>query len=299
MVVRVEDRVLIGIGWMVVGTVLFTIMNALVRQLSAELPPFEIAFFRNLASLLCILPWIAWRGARSLRTQRQSLYLTRALVNLVSMLSWFWALSVLPLAQAVALNFTNPMFTTIGAALFLGEIVRARRWTATLVGFLGVLVIVRPGAEGLDWGSMIALLSAAFGAISGLQVKVLARSERSDVIVTYMVLWLTPLSLPPALLVWQTPSMEQLAWLGLIGMIGTLAHLAATEAFHHADASLLVPYNYLKMPFAAVLAYLMFGETVDHWTILGATIICGSSLYIARRETAAATLAREIARAER
>lgn len=286
-----------GALWMVTGAALFSLLNLLIRHGATELHPFQVAFFRNFFSLMFMLPWLAKAGLGGLHTSKAWLYTTRSLTGLAAMLTWFYALSVMPLGEAVALSFTTPLFATIGAALFLGEVVRLRRWSATVVGFIGVLVIIRPDAEAISLPAAIVLVSACFSAASALQVKALSRTESPAVMVTYMVLFLTPMSLVPALFVWSWPSWGMLVWLVLMGGIATLGHLALTRAFTLADASAMMPFDYTKLPFAALLGYLAFGETMDLWAWVGAGIIAGSTIYIAQREAMLARRARSAAAA--
>ncbi|QQP89646.1 DMT family transporter [Skermanella sp. TT6] len=286
-----------GALWMVTAAALFSVLNLLIRHASTELHPFQVTFFRNFFSLAFMLPWLMRAGLGGLRTRKWGLYSTRALTGLAAMLTWFYAISVMPLAEAVALNFTTPLFATVGAALFLGEVVRLRRWTATVVGFLGVLVIVRPDADAIDLMAVLVLVSACFSAASALQVKALARTESTTAMVTYMVLFLTPMSLVPALFVWSWPSWGMLVWLVAMGGVATLGHLSLTRAFHMADASAMMPFDYTKLPFAALLGYVMFGETMDLWSWVGAGIIAGSTIYIAQREASLARRERTAAAA--
>jgi drug/metabolite transporter (DMT)-like permease len=279
---------LAGALWMITGSVLFSLLNLLIRSVSAELHPFQVAFFRNLFSLAFMLPWLVSTGMVGLRTARYGLYGTRALTGLCAMLTWFYALSVMPLGEAVALSFTTPLFATLGAALFLGENVRARRWFATAVGFAGVLIIIRPDAQSFHPDAVIALVSAAFAAASALQVKALARTESTSAMVTFMVLFLTPMSLVPALPVWVWPAATTWIWLVVLGGVATLGHLALSRAFHLADASALLPLDYIKLPCSALLGFLAFGEVMDGWSWAGAGVIGFSTLYIAQREATAA-----------
>ncbi|MGH6931804.1 MAG: DMT family transporter [Dongiaceae bacterium] len=196
--------------WMLGASLLFAALSALIRHLGQQMHPFEVAFFRNLFGLAFMLPWLVRIGFGILRTRRFGLYLSRSTLSLVSMLCWFSALPMLPFEQAVALSFTAPLFATMGAALILRETVRARRWTATVLGFVGVLIILRPGVIGaagatdfISLGAFLAIASAMLSAGLTLIVKDLARTEASDAVVTYMVLLLTPMSLGPALFVWQ------------------------------------------------------------------------------------------------
>ncbi len=279
-----------GVLWMAGAAVCFSAMIVLIRLAVDVLHPFQVAFFRNLFGLMFMLPWILRVGIDGLRTRRIGAYSWRAAVGLVAMLSWFMALSMMPLAEAVSLSFTSPLFATIGAALFLGEIVRARRWSATAIGFLGVLVILRPGLEAVTPAALLVLLSALAGAVSALLVKSLSRTEPSRAMVAYMSLFLTPLSLVPALFVWQPPSLTVIAIMVLVGALATVAHLMFTHAMHLADASAVIPLDYLRLPLVALLGWALFGERMDLWSWAGAAIIIASTLYIARRE---AVVARE------
>jgi drug/metabolite transporter (DMT)-like permease len=277
---------------MTVASFLFALMNGAIRLLgdgwgSADgtgMHPFQIAFLRNVFALAFMLPWLVRHGRVGLRTQRLNMHLWRAAVGLVAMLTWFSAIAYLPLAEAVALNFTVPLFATAGAAVFLGEAVRARRWTATAVGFLGVVVILRPGFTEFTPLMTLPVIAAGFMAVSTLLVKSLSRTEAPAAIVTYMNLLLTPLSLLPALFVWRWPTLTELA-LGLfIGLCAALAHNAFTRAFVQADASAVMPFDYSRLPFVAVVGYLLFAEVPDGWTWVGAAIIAGAAIYIAQRE---------------
>ncbi len=279
-----------GALYMTAAALGFSFMNILIRILSAELEPLQIAFFRNFFALSFMLPWLIRHGTGALRTERLTLHLWRALIGLGAMVFWFYSVSLLPLAEAVALNFTVPLFVTVGAALVLGEIVRARRWAATVVGFLGVLIIVQPGFAEVTWVMGLPILAAAMMAIATLIVKRLSETESTGAIVIYMNLFLTPLSLVPALFVWRWPSGETWLFLILLGFFATLAHLALTRAYVCADASAVMPFDYARLPLVAMIAYFAFGETPDAWTWVGGAVIASAAIYIAHRE---ARVARE------
>lgn len=269
---------------MVAATVMFAWMNAIVRMCSTELPPVELAFFRCLFSLLVMLPWIAHYGVSSLKTQRIKLYSVRAILQIVSMICWFTAVASIPLAEATALSFTGPLFATAGAAVVLRETVGWRRWGAVAVGFIGVMIVVRPDTMNLSLGATLALSSALLAAAGMLMVKSLARTEPTPAIVAYMMIYLTPLSLLAALPVWEWPRLEILPWLMLLGLLGAVAHLCFTYALATADASAVMPYDYLRLPAAAAIAYLMFAEVPTVWTWIGGAVIALSTMYIAHRE---------------
>jgi drug/metabolite transporter (DMT)-like permease len=269
---------------MVVSSVVFAFMAITIRYASKQLHPFEIAFFRNLFGFVFALPLLARSGLGILRTNRLPMYFLRCAIGIVSMLCGFWALVNLPLAQAVALSYSTPLFVTIGAVLVLGEVVRARRWTAVLVGFLGVLVIVRPFGQDFSYGALVALTAAAMSASVAISIKFLSRTEAPDTIVLYTTMIWVPLSLAPALLYWQWPTAESWGWVTLAGLFGTLAHMAWTRALKIGDASALTPISFVQLPVVAILAWALFGEALDRWTAIGSAIIFGSNFYIARRE---------------
>jgi drug/metabolite transporter (DMT)-like permease len=273
-----------GVLLMVGSVASFALMAICIRLASEQLHPFQIAFFRNLFGLAFTIPIILKAGLGLLRTNRLGLYLLRCVTGLCAMLAGFWALVHLPLAQAVALSYTTPLFVTILAVLVLGEVVRARRWTAIAIGFVGVLVILRPDAGGLQLAAIVALVASALSASSAISIKFLSRTEAPDAIVVWMVMVMTPLSLLPALPVWQWPTAPIWLWAILTGGLGTLGHLLMTRAYRLADVSALQPLNFLQLPIVAVLAWLLFSEAIDLWTAVGAGIIFTSTIYIAHRE---------------
>lgn len=275
---------------MTASTVIFGCMAVCIRLASNQLHPFEIAFFRNFFGFIFILPMLVRHGPGLLRTNKLPLYLVRCLIGIVSMLAGFWAIVNLPLAQAIALSYSTPLFVTIGAVLVLGEIVRARRWTAVLVGFLGVVLIVRPGSDDFTAGSLVALMAAVASASVAISIKFLSRTEHPDAIVLYTTMLWVPMSLVPALFVWEMPVGITWLWIILAGGLGTTAHMFWTRALKLGDASMLTPISFLQILVVAVFGYFLFGEALDRWTVLGAAIIFGSNVYIARRE---ARLARQ------
>jgi drug/metabolite transporter (DMT)-like permease len=273
-----------GALYMTAAAFCFSVMNVFVRLATEEMAALEVTFFRNFFALLFMLPWLIRSGFGALRTTRIKLHLLRSFFALLTMITWFSALAILPLSEAVALNFTVPLFATAGAALILGEVVRARRWTATAIGFLGTLIILRPGFAEVTPAMALPVLAALSMACATLTVKSLSRTESAATVVIYMTLILTPLSLIPALFVWQWPSWETLIYLVGLGGSGALAHLLLTIAYGKADASAVIPFDYARLPFVAVIAYFLFGEIPDLWTWLGAAVIAASAIYIAHRE---------------
>jgi drug/metabolite transporter (DMT)-like permease len=279
--------------WILLSGVCAVMMNVLIRIAAQTMHPFEVAFFRCFFGLVLLLPWIVRSGPALLRSRNSGFYLLRAGVGLVSMATWFYGITVVPLATATAVNFTAPLFAILAAALVLHEDVRLRRWSAVVLGFVGVLVIMRPGSERLDANLLILLLSAATAAMNNITVKFLARSgEPPSRIVAFFMIYLTPLSLIPALFVWQWPDPSTFGALIGLGCIGTIAHISVARALAAADASACAPFEFARLPFAALIGFLWFGEVTDFWTWVGAAIIAVSSIYVAHREARLARLGR-------
>ena len=274
----------IGAGWMIVASCLLGTLSMLVRHTASDLHPFEIAFFRNFAQFALMLPWVFAVGVSVMKTRRVWAHVRRSAFGICAMLTWFSVLTMMPIAEATAISFSAPLFTTAGAALFLREQVGVRRWTATVFGFLGVLMIIRPGIQEVGTPQLLALLAAAMIAGSMLSNKSLARTENTNAMVVWMGVFMSLFSLPPAISVWQWPVGVTWVWLIGLGAVATLAHVCINRAFHAADASFIAPYGFVQIPFIAVMGYVAYEELPDLWTWLGSAVIIASGVYIARRE---------------
>ncbi len=269
---------------MVLGTLVFAAMHAAIRYTTQHLSGLEVAFFRNLFGLFVIAPLLMRYGTALFHTDKFSLHLMRAVINAVSMVCFFVGLSMTPIARATALAFTAPLFTALFSALFLGETFRWRRWTAIFVGFFGALVILRPGLKEIDTGGLLIIASSLLWSIAMIDIKVLGRTESSRTITAYVTVLLTPLTLVPALWVWQMPSADMWVWLVFIGVIGTIGQIVITEAIKLADMTVLMPFDFLKLVWAAFLGMIFFAEVPDALTWVGAAIVFASSFYVVWRE---------------
>jgi drug/metabolite transporter (DMT)-like permease len=261
-----------------------------VRYLSAELHPFELAFFRSLFGFLWLLLWIVpWRVAL-LPRQRFGLYTARGVCEVFAMLAWFSAVALIPVADVVALSFTSPLFATVLAIVVLRERVGIRRWSAVAVGMVGALVILRPGAQELSTGAILALASAVAVAGSRISARRLAQTEPISTIVASIALFTVPCTLVPMLFVWQTPNLDQiLLMLGLAGL-STIGHVCLTLAFRVSEASELAPYDFSQLLMAVIFGAIAFGEVPDIWTWVGGLIVVGTAVYVMRREARVAAL---------
>ena len=279
-----RGNVLRGALLMAAAAACYAILHGSVRYISSEIHPFEITFFRNLFGFIVLLPWFGIYGVRPVRTRRIGLHLLRASSNVVAMLMFLMALSMTPLAQVQALGFTAPLFTTVLAIFILGERVRLRRWTALIAGFIGALIIVRPGLQPIDTGSVLTIVSAAIWGFTLITIKILSRTDSAVTITAYMVILMSPLSLLPALYYWTWPDPAMWAWLVVCGVSGTVAQLLMAQSFRVAEATVVLPFDFTKIIWGALIGYLAFGEVVDIWTWVGAAVIFSGITYITYRE---------------
>ena len=278
---------LTAVALMVTASGLLASMHGMVRLMSADLAPFEIAFFRNLFGFCVMIPFIAHHGSRLLHVPRFGLHALRGGLNGASMLIWFYALSLVPLAEATALSLTGPLFVTMGAIVFLGERVRAWRWAALLLGASGALFIIRPGFDALNIGMLLAILGTVFASGSKIIAKTLTRTQDPAIVAALVQFLMIPVTLVAALFVWQWPTLPQIGGLVVIGVFGGLGHLCFTKAYAIADLSFTEPIVFLRMVWATLFGVAVFAEFPDMWSWVGVALILGATTYIAQRERAA------------
>lgn len=275
----------------VVGALLMFCVSALMafdtviaRLLVADLHPLEIVFFRTLFSLIFMAPWI-WRGGiAQFATKHPLVHLGRAIGKLAALGAFFYAVSVMALADLTAVMFSMPLFATLGAWMFLGEKMRALRLAATALGFVGVLIIIRPGGDTMGVGAVLAVGAALCIAGIGLAVKYLSKEEKSQTIVYWNVLLLTPMALVASIPVWVWPSWSSLGWLVLQGLLGGIGPLCFSKALRFGDASTLMPFDFLRLPIIAMIGFLAFAEVPEVWTWVGAAVIFLAVILLVRDE---------------
>lgn len=275
-----------GIAIIVLSTFGFAGMHTLIRYVSKDIHPFEIAFFRNLFGMVVFTPWLVRHGFAILRTRRIALHSIRAGLNIIAMLCFFTGLSMTPIARVTALGFTAPVFAALLAVLFLGERFRFRRWVAMALGFAGTLIILRPGLETIDTGSLLILASTLAWGITLIVIKMLGRTDSALTITAYMNITLGLLSFIPALFVWTTPSLVNLFWMLCIGVLGTLAQVGMAQALKEADTGVVMPFDFLRLVWVSILGYLLFAEVPDVFTWVGGSVVFASAAYLAYRENA-------------
>jgi drug/metabolite transporter (DMT)-like permease len=270
---------------MAIAAVLFVAMHTVVRSMSGQLHPFEIAFFRAFLGLFVLLPLVFRDNFSIVKTKNIKLHSLRGALNAAAMLCFFYGLSITPLAQVTALGFSAPLFATVLAVIFLGEVVRVRRWTAIIVGFIGTLIILRPGVMDLGVGPLLIVISAAIWSVALMVIKVMTRSDSSVTISFYASVFLSPIVFVAAFPFWEMPSWEQLGWMFLLAALGTFAQTLMNQSLKLADTSVVMPVDFSKMIWATLLGFFFFDEIPDSYTWAGAILIFGSTTYIAVRES--------------
>jgi drug/metabolite transporter (DMT)-like permease len=280
-----RNNPLAALAWVTLAMGCFAGLGAFGKYANeAGLDPLQVIFFRNISCLVLMLPLFYWRGATLVRSAQFGLYGVRVGLALVSMTAWFYALALIPLGELMAISFLAPLFATLFAVFWLGEVVRGRRWAALAIGFVGAMIILRPAGTGFGFGQLLAILSALTSGIIGPLLKQMTAKDDADKIVFISNLWLAPVSLVPALFVWQWPAPPLWPYLVGMGACAVTGHIALMRGFASTDASLVFTFEFSRLPFAVAAGYLFFGEATDLWTWVGALIIFGAAAYVTRRE---------------
>lgn len=281
-----------GMICILIATFFFSTTNAIIRALSSELPPVEIAFFRSLFGMLLLLPLAVWYGLNSIKTKRPELHLARGVLHAVSMILWFVALSMVSLAEAAALEFAAPIMATIIAILFLGEVARMRRLIALAVGIIGVFIVVRPGFETVSWGQILVLISVALWAGCQLIIRELGRTDSAFVQGFYTVVIFVPITAVVAIPVWVWPTWVELGVSFIIALSSTIGIWFYGEAFRRAEMTAILPLESTKLIWGVLYGLVLFAEEPEILTLIGGVVIFAAAAYITFRE---AQLARQAA----
>ncbi len=276
-----------GALWILLAALLLTAMGALVKHLGRDIPPVQMVFFRSLVSVVVVAPIMLRGGLSAFYTKRPGWHLLRTLTGTTGMFCVFYAFSHLPLAETVAIVFSRPLFAVWLAIIFLGEAVGWRRISAAVVGFLGVLVMVRPGTAAFDPASLVAVMAAVTAGSIAVIIKKMSATEPTSTIILWFSVGSALITAVPALIQWVPPTPLQWVYLAAIGALGISGMAALTKGFSTGDTSFVTPFDYSRLIYATAIGFLLFGETPDVWTIVGAAIIVASGYYIARRELAA------------
>jgi drug/metabolite transporter (DMT)-like permease len=271
-------------AWMSGWLTLMLVIAVAGREATRELTVFQVMEMRSLIGLLLLWPLVIGAGGPAvLRTQRLREHGLRNVVHYAAQYAWFAALTMIPLAQVVAIEFTMPIWIILLAATFLGE--RITRWKvlAVALGLLGVGLIVRPSTSGLSTGQLVALAAAVGFAVSVTMVKSLTRTDAAVAIMFWMLVVQSLLGLVPALWVWRWPSATGWGWVLVVAFCGTFSHYCMARAMRHADATVVMPMDYLRVPLTALAGWLVYAERLDLLTVAGTLLILGGNLLNLRR----------------
>ncbi|MEM7742971.1 MAG: EamA family transporter [Pseudomonadota bacterium] len=273
-----------GILLMCLSTVAFSIMHAMIKHAAAELHPMQIAFFRNVFGFLVFLPILMSSGLGFLKTQRLPLHAFRGVINAGAMMMFFYALSITEVAHATALGFSAPIFAAVLSVVILGERFRIRRWVAIFTGFLGVLVILRPGIIPMDTGPVLVIAASFCWAVVLTIIKVMSRTESALTIVAYMNIFLALYTLGPAIWFWTQPTAEGWLWMVAIGVTGTVAQMCISQSLKETEPTVVMPFEFLRLIWVAILGAWIFGEIPDTYTWVGGGVVFFAGFYLAWRE---------------
>lgn len=265
--------------WMAGWLILMIVIAVAGREATRELSVFQIMLLRSILGMAMLWPLVhAAGGLKAVRTERLPQHALRNAVHYAAQYCWFVALTLISLAQVVSIEFTMPIWSAALAVLFLGEKMSSRKWIAVVLGLVGVAVIVRPGAGELDIGQLFALVSALGFAVSVVLVKSLTRTEAAVAISFWMLVIQSVIGLIPALVVWQWPSAQVWGWVVVVAFCGTYSHYCFARAMQHADATVVVPMDFLRVPLTALVGWLVYSERLDLFTVLGVGLILSANM---------------------
>lgn len=271
--------------WISLTGLTFNGMMSVARHLSPELAIFVIVFFRSVFGLMFLSPIIMRRGPSILKTTKFKIFAIRGVSAYLSLVFYFFAAIHIPLADIAAIGFTRPAFACIAAILILGELARGRRWAAMAIGFVGALIVVRPGFTEINEGVFYAFAAVSLTVCNTIFIKYLSRTEHPDTIALYQGLCVMPLALIGALFVWQTPNLEQFGWLILMGLFGAMTQRTLSRSFAAADATVVTVLDFLRLPIAALMGLVLFNEWPVVWVWVGGAVIVCSSFLLTRKES--------------
>src|SRR5947209_3196747 len=273
-----------GIALVSGGSLTLVVMAALVKFLGTNLPAMEILFFRSLIGFFFILPFFVRNPMEPLRTKRPGMHLVRGATGAVGNACFFWTITHMLLADAMALQFSRPLFMIPLALIFLGEIAGWRRTMVALVGFLGIMLYARPFTAGFEPSAVVGAAGALVGGLVVIGIKQLAKTEPTRVIMFYYAFWNVVFAVIPAVILWVTPSCAELALLVVVGFLGISGQSLITHGLSLGDATVLVPLDYSRIVYSAALGYLLFGELPGPWSFAGMALIVACSLYLVLTE---------------
>jgi len=273
-----------GIVWLSIGAFLFSITDVIVKLLGRKFDPMELALFRYGIGMIILTPIFLKMGLENLKTKKIGLHIIRMLLAMLAQVGIFITVINIPLADATAIFFSKPLFTTIIAVFLVSEIVSKRRWSATAIGFLGVIIMVRPGSGSMNLIALVGVAAALTFAIANVLIRVLSKTEPPNRILFYYHIGGIIVFTGPAIFVWQTPIGIEWVLLISVAVLTTIGMTCFVQAFSIGEANAVGPIEYVRLIYAAIFGYLVFSEIPSLWTGVGAILIIASAIYIARDE---------------
>ena len=280
-----NNKSFIVVALAIAGTLTAALMASGVKFLSNDLNPFIICFYRCLLGLIFLLPFVARNKFQALKSNNIKLQFTRSMFNIVSMICWFSALGMMQFEKATALGFTTPLFTTILAVFFLGEMIRMHRTAALILGFIGILVIIRPGYIPFEYGAMLMLIASLCFSFVLILIKRLSSIDTNLTIIFYHLLFMTPVFFIMSLFFWESITFNQLLIFSMMGIAGLLSHWCITQSLKMSETTFVMPLQFTKLIWVSLIGFFIFSETPDIWTWVGGVIIFVSVVYITYRES--------------
>ena len=268
--------------WMSMSALGYAGSAAVVKHVSDTLPTFEVAFFRNFFGLMFMLPWLMRVGFVAIRTDRMPMHALRGAISAINIWCMFGAIALSPIADVAAISFLMPIIGSVLAVTVYKERSTRQRWLAVLAGFIGALIVIRPGMSGFNPGLLLAVAAVVAGATVAMLIKTLVGTDGADTVAFYLFLWHLIYSAIPTLVVWRTPSWEVLFWLVLLGWLGALVQRTFNRGMVAADATVALPFNFSRLIWAALFGWIFFGKFPDGWTWLGGTVIFAASAALVR-----------------
>lgn len=274
--------------WMAGSISSFLVMSIAGRATTASLNVFQVMEMRSVIGFIMLLPLVfAVGGFAAMRTKRPLQHLGRNVVHYAGQAAWLYALTLIPLAELISIEFTTPIWGALLAVVFLGEKLNARKIFAIVLGLIGVLVIVRPGMAEVEEGHLVMLAGAVAFGISIVMVKSLTRTDNVVRIIFWMLVIQSAVGLIPAMSTWQNPPASVWPWILVISFTGMSSHFCLARALVHADTTVVMPMDFLRLPLSAVIGWLLYQEQIDMFTGAGALLILGGNLVNLQRRPAA------------
>lgn len=281
---KIKSKVLEAVFWGNLSCIASAIMVSIVRYVSQELNIIEILFFRNLFAFLIFLPIVIHFGLAKFKTNMLGMHFLRSITGITAMVAYFYSISKMNLSVVTAISFSAPLFMAVMSYFFLKDRFGAHRTISLIIGFIGALIVIRPGLEGYDEYSIYVLFAAVFWALSGIIIKHLSKTDSPLAITFYMTVFMTLFSLPFTIYFWETPSYENLFWIFLIAVSSNILQFSLAKSLSLVDMSVILPVDFTRLIYTAIAAYIAFGETMDIPAFIGSVIIVSAAAYTAYRQ---------------